>query len=102
MSVIWSSNSNGATIAGLISVFTVISAKTQFSDQVKTNSASQLISGIFKPFQKLLECFSGIITLASFLPKLVASYLGLSTSLPSSYVIFCQHYKYFPVYLFYV
>ena len=52
----------GGTIAGLSPcVFLlVISAKTQFFDQVKINSTSQLISGIFKLFQKLLKCFSGI------------------------------------------
>ena len=35
MSVILNSNSVGATIAGLESAFTVISAKIQFLDQVK-------------------------------------------------------------------
>ena len=47
---------DGATIAGLSpsASFVVISAKTQFSDQVKINSTSQLISGIFKLLQKLL------------------------------------------------
>ena len=55
---------DGATTAGLASAFTVISSKTQFLDQVKTNSTSQLITGIFKLFQKLLECFSGIKSFA--------------------------------------
>ena len=43
-------NTTGATIAGLLTSasFVVISAKTQFFDQVKINSTSQLISGIFK------------------------------------------------------
>ena len=49
-SVIWNSNPNGATIAGLSTCasLTVILAKTQFFDQVKIDSTSQLISGIFK------------------------------------------------------
>ena len=53
---------DGATIAGSASAFIVISAKTQFLDQVKINSTSQLINGIFKALQKLLKCFSGITT----------------------------------------
>ena len=48
VSVISNFNSVGATIAGL--AFTVISAKTQFFNQVKINSTSQLISGISKLF----------------------------------------------------
>ena len=44
--------------------FAVISAKTQFLDQVKINSTSQLINGISKLLQKLLKCFSGITTFA--------------------------------------
>ena len=55
--------------------FVVISAKTQFFEQVKINSTSQLISGIFNFLQKLLKCFSGITTSVSFLPTLFASYL---------------------------
>ena len=53
---------DGATIAGLspCAFLVVIPAKTQILDQVKTNSTSQL----FKFFQKLLKCFSGIITSA--------------------------------------
>ena len=84
MSVISNSNKTGATVAGLLpcAALSVISAKTQFLDQVKINSASQLISGIFKPFPKLLKYLSGITTSDSFLPTLFASYLGLSTSLP--------------------
>ena len=76
MSVIWNSNPNGATIAGLPScaALTVISAKTQFLDQVKINSTSQLIKGIFKLLQKLLKCFSGLTVPVSFLPNLFASY----------------------------
>ena len=88
VSVILNVAPDGATIAGSASASTVISAKTQFLDQVKINSTSQLISGIFKLLQKLLKCFSGITTSVSFLPTLFASYLGLSTSLPSSSVIF--------------
>ena len=70
MSVIWNSNPVGATIAGLspCAVFTVISSKTQFFDQVKINSISQLINGIFKVLQKLLEFFIGITTSVLFLP----------------------------------
>ena len=85
-------NTTDATIAGLSpsAFFVVISAKTQFFDQVKISSTSQLISGIFKLLQKLLKCFSGITTSVSFLPALVASYLGLSASLPSSSVIFLE------------
>ena len=95
MSVTLNYNPVGATIAGSADASTVISAKTQLLDQVKTNSVSQLISGIFKLFQKLLKCFSGITTSVSFLPTLFASYSGLSTSLPSPSVIFYQYYKYF-------
>ena len=51
-----------ATIAG--SSFIVISAKTQFLDQVGIISTSQLINGISKLLQKLLKCFSGITTSA--------------------------------------
>ena len=43
VSVISNFNSVGATIAGLASAFTVISAKTQFFDQVKINSTSLLM-----------------------------------------------------------
>ena len=72
MSVISNSNLVGATIAGGSLLFpafiSVISAKTQFLDQVKINSTSQLISGIFKLLQKLFKYFSGIATSVSFLP----------------------------------
>ena len=34
---------------------TAISAKTQLFDQIKINSTSQLINGIFKALQKLLK-----------------------------------------------
>ena len=44
VSVILNVAPDGATIAGLTSAFTVISAKTQFLDQVKINSTSQLIN----------------------------------------------------------
>ena len=76
MCVILNSNRVSATIAGLLpcAALTVISAKTQFLDHVKINYTSQLISGIFKLFQKLLKCFSGITTSVSFLPTLFASY----------------------------
>ena len=36
----------------------------QFFDQVKINSTTQLINGIFKALQKLLKYFSGITTFA--------------------------------------
>ena len=55
---------DGATIARSASAFTVISAKTQFLDQVKFNYISQIINGIFNTLQKLLKCFSGIAAFA--------------------------------------
>ena len=75
MSVILKFRHDGDKIAGLstcaflvviseCAFLVVISAKTEFLDQVKINSTSQLISGIFKRFQKLLKCFSGITTFA--------------------------------------
>ena len=75
MSVILNSNPVGAIIAGLspCAALTVISAKTQFLDQVKNNSTSQLISGTFKLLQKLLKCFGRITTPVSFFPTLLAS-----------------------------
>ena len=90
VSAILNSNPVGATIAGLLpcASLSVVSAKTQFLDQVKINSTSQLTTGIFKLSQKLLKYFSGITPSVSFLPTLFASYLGLSISLPSSSVIF--------------
>ena len=89
VSVISNVNTTGAAIAGLppSASLVVISAKTQFFDQVKINSTSKLISGIFKILQILLKYFNGITTSDSFLPALVASFLGLSTSLLSSLVI---------------
>ena len=65
----------GGTVAGLLpcAFLLVISTKAQFLDQVKINSTSPLISGIFKPLQKLLKCFSGITTSVSSLPTLFAS-----------------------------
>ena len=51
VSFIWNSNPVGAIITGGLFLFpaslTVISAKAQFLEQVKINSISQLISGIF-------------------------------------------------------
>ena len=64
MSVILIFAPDGAKIAGSAYASNVISAKTQFLDQVKISSTSQLISGIFKLLQKLLKCFSGITTFA--------------------------------------
>ena len=76
MSVILNSNPVGAAIAGLSpsGSLSVLSTKAKFFDQVKINSTSQLISGIFKLLQKLLKYFSGITTSVSFLPTLFASY----------------------------
>ena len=56
----------GTTIAGLLpsASLVVISSKTQFFDQVKINSTSELINGIVKLLQKLLKYFSGIATFA--------------------------------------
>ena len=71
-SVISNVISAGAKIAGLspCAALTVISAKTQFLDQVKINSTSQLINSMSNALQKLLKCFSGITILVSFLPTL--------------------------------
>ena len=75
VSVILNSNPVGATIVGLSpsASLSVISIKTQFLDQVKIISTSQLISGTFKILQKLLKCFGGIKTPVSFFPTLIAS-----------------------------
>ena len=73
MSVVLNFKSVGATVSGSATTSAVISTKTQFFDQVKINSTSQLISGIFKLLQKLLKCFSGITTSVLFLPTLFAS-----------------------------
>ena len=66
VSVILKFNPVGATIVGLSlsASLSVISTKTQLLDQVKMNSTSQLISGIFKLLQKLLKYFRGITTFA--------------------------------------
>ena len=64
VSVILNVVPDGATIAVITPAFTVISATTQFLDQVKINSTSQLFSGISKLLQKLLKCFSGLTTFA--------------------------------------
>ena len=76
MSVSSNFNSLGGIIAGLFpfAFLLVISTETQFFDQVKINSTSQLISGIFKLFQKLLKYFIGVTTSVWFLPTLFASY----------------------------
>ena len=60
-----------ATIAELPSCafLVVISAKTQFLDQVKVNCTSHLISGIFKLLQKLFKCLRSskyLLVLTSF------------------------------------
>ena len=77
VSVIWNSNPVATAITGGSLLFpaalTVISAKTQFFDHLKTNSISQLIDGLFKILQKLLKSFSGITTSISSLPTFFAS-----------------------------
>ena len=57
---------DGTTTAGLppCAFRVVILAKTQFFEQVKNNSTSQLINGIFKLLQNLLKCFSGTTNFA--------------------------------------
>ena len=76
VSVIWNSNPVVA-IAGKLLLFlaalAVISAKAQFLDQVKMNSTSQLINGVFTVLQKLLQCFDATTVSVSFLPTLSAS-----------------------------
>ena len=54
VSFIFNVTPHGAIITGSASAFTVISGKTQFLDQVKINSTSQLINGRFEALQKLL------------------------------------------------
>ena len=73
---------DGATIAGSASESTVISAKTQFLDQLRIISTSQLINDISKLLQKLLKCFDGTTTSAfvnessfSVFPTMLALYL---------------------------
>ena len=64
VSVILNVAPNGATIAGSAPASTVISAKTQFLDQVRIISTSQLINRISKFLQKLFKYFNGITTSA--------------------------------------
>ena len=80
ISIISNVISAGGIIAGLLprAFLLVISAKTQFFDQVKINSTSQLSNGMFKAFQKLLKCFRGRTTSVSFLPTLFTSYRSSS------------------------
>ena len=86
VSVILDFAPDGATITKLTPAFTVILAKTQFLDQVKVNSSSQLINGISKLLQKLLKSFSGITTFAfgnkslfrGVFPTILALYLKYS------------------------
>ena len=66
VSFISNSNPVGGSFAA------VISAKTQFFDQVKTNSTLKLINRIFKALQKLLKRFTGIATSVLVLPTLFA------------------------------
>ena len=87
VSVILNVAPDGAAIAGGSLLFpaslVVISAKTQVLVQVRINSISQLINKIFKFFQKLLKCFSGIGTSAfvnvslfcGVFPKILVLYL---------------------------
>ena len=49
---------DGATIAGLATALTVISAKRQFLGQVKISSTSQLSDSISTLLQQLHKCFS--------------------------------------------
>ena len=86
VSVILDFAPDGATITKLTPAFTVTLAKTQFLDQVKVNSSSQLINGISKLLQKLLKSFSGITTFAfvnkslfrGVFPTILALYLKYS------------------------
>ena len=75
VSFILNSNLAGPTIATLSpsASITVISPKIKFLHQVKINSNSQLITGVFKLFLKLLKYFRGITTSVSFLATLFAS-----------------------------
>ena len=77
VSVILNSSPVGATIAGSSpsASFSVISTKAQFFDQVKINSTSQLIIGIFKLLQNLLKYFHHCFHLCSSLLKNVVKYL---------------------------
>ena len=81
MCLISNSNPVDATIAGLspYASLVVTLTKTHFFDQVKNNSTSQLINGIFRTLQKLLKCFSEITTSVSFLPTSFASYSSSSS-----------------------
>ena len=53
--------STGGSGSGLaiLAACVVISVKKQFSDQVKVRDTSQLIKGMSKPLQKLLNYFNG-------------------------------------------
>ena len=75
VSAIWNSNPFEGIIEGLLprAFLLVISAKTQFLDQVKINFISQLINDISNDLQKLLRYFSGTTISVSFLPTLFAS-----------------------------
>ena len=68
VSVILNVAPNRATIAGSANASTVISAKTQFLNELRINSTSQLISRMSKFLQTLLKCFKGITTSVSFVP----------------------------------
>ena len=77
VSVILNSNPVGATISGSspsASFFCHINQST-FFEQVKINSTSQLIIGIFKLLQNLLKYFHHCFHLCSSLLKNVVKYL---------------------------
>ena len=73
MSVIWNVafaealiSNRGGTILGSSS-WVLSSVITQFLDQVKVKSTSQLISGTSDVLQKLLRCFNGTENSTSFI-----------------------------------
>ena len=87
VSVILNVAPDGATIAGGSLLFpaalTIISAKTQFSNQVRIISTSQLINNISKLLQKLLKCFN--VTTAS-----VSVNESLSCAFPTMLVLYLK------------
>ena len=83
----------GASVAGgipcALAAVVVISAKTQFIEQVNVKNTSQLTCGIFNVFEKLLRCFNGTENSASSVfPSLAVFAVILSFYLKySEYVI---------------
>ena len=69
--VIWNVADVGVWILGKIGSvlqfpsLVVLLINTQFLDQVKISSISQLINGIFRVLQKLLKCFNTITILTA-------------------------------------